>query len=110
MKALKIFINLLEDDLIELVLSASSSNVDVYYSQQEWEAFKKAVNEFHYSHELGKRVNVRSTIGMIHFWVDQDGTAVDLTFTDGQNMPLISFTEKQFEKFKKKVNEWRISE
>lgn len=95
----------LEDDLIELILADSSSSANVYFTKEQWENFKKAINEFEY--DKTPSIDGKATGITVHIY--QDGNRVHLNLVDDNISSLPSFREAEWERFKKQVNEFKYN-
>jgi hypothetical protein len=102
-KPIRTQINQLEDDLIELSLADNSSNVSAYFTKEEWGSLKTTVNEFEYD----KKGSESKSDGL-NVYIYQNGVEVMLNLVDNYNSSLTSFSEGEWKRFKKAVNDFKF--
>ena len=94
----------LEKNLVELDFLGGETNINVFFNPQEFEAFKKLMDSFRY----GKFSSKIAESGI--FRVYQDGTAVILSFDDGDNHCLVQSTRRQWARFLKYLDNFSNEE
>jgi len=93
-----------EPDEIELIIVDNRSHLAVYFTLEEWENVKKAVNSYDVeSIEATESEDIRIRV-IIDY---QYGADVTLHFDDNNIMSMIDFTIADWVKFKKQINEFK---
>lgn len=97
-------LNLLEDDISELIISENANAVYAYFDKRELESFTRLVNAFQYGKTTHSIDNQKDKQAELTICIYQDGTKIALSLSGQQNHFLTSFTKKQWDQFKARVN------
>ena len=105
-KGIEVQITQLEEGLIELDLLDSMINLNVFFTLEEFESFRRNVEEYDYARVQSSE----NDFSKVHMTIELDGKRVTLRFDDEYNHSLLVFTRKQWDKFAKVVKDFKIEE
>jgi len=93
---------------VNLIFLEDSLNVELFLSEVDFQNFRKLVNLFKYNNRPSPSIHGQDQES--YFYVDQDGREIRLGINQGSNAAVITFTRKQYEQFRQKINKFQLEE